>query len=79
MKAIAARVDGGIGEQPVDAGDDARRDSLASGVRRRHFDARERVARCRIDRDDVGKRSADVDADADAVWPRLTSPPRARA
>ena len=51
-------------QQPAEALDDAGRDAFGRIVRGRHFDASDQFARCRVDRDHVGKRTADVDPDA---------------
>ena len=64
MNATSRRSTFGIGEQPLDPGDDARGNAVGRIVRRRNFDARNQLARRRIDRDDVGKRAPDVDAHA---------------
>lgn len=59
----ARRVDGGIGEQTREAGDDARRDAVRGVVRRRRLYARDDTTGPFVDRHDVRERPADVDAD----------------
>ncbi len=59
-----ARIDRRILQQTLQPVDDPCGDALGRAVGRRNFDARDHLARRRIDRDDVGKRSPNVDADA---------------
>jgi hypothetical protein len=69
-----SRIDGVLAQQLLEAGNDPRGDAVGVIVCRRHLDRGGHLARVRIDRDDVGERSTDVDADAD---PRYRRAPRA--
>ena len=62
-----AGIDARAVEQSLDAGDDSLGNAARSVVRRRDLDARDECARRRIDGDHVGKRSTDVDPDAQTL------------
>ena len=66
MNATSPTANVRLAEKPLDAGHDSGGDALGSVVGRGNFDARDRLPRRRIDRDDVGKRAAHVDSDAHA-------------
>jgi len=60
----AGRRDVRLAEQPLDGGDDSGCDAFRRVVGRRDLRACDELARGGVDRNDVGERAADVDADA---------------
>ena len=58
------RIDRAVRKEPRDAVDDSGRNAGRRGVGRRHFHARYDFAALRIYRDNVGKRAAHIDAEA---------------
>jgi hypothetical protein len=65
------RVDRVLAQQPLEARDDAGRHAVGVIVRGRHLDRGDERARDRIDRNDVGERAPNVDADADLTRRRV--------
>src|SRR5471030_3342532 len=53
-------------QQSLEAAHDTGGNTIGMIVCRRHFDGRNQLARGRVNRDDVGERSTDIDTDADA-------------
>ena len=62
-KGDGSRIDVRIGQELLDARNDAVGDPARRIVSRRNFDASDELARCGVDCDDVGERSPDVNTD----------------
>ena len=69
------RIDRILAQQALEAGDDSGRDAVRMRVRRRHFHRGQQRAGFGVDRDHVGERSPDVDADAHPGHARLSRSP----